>query len=284
MRRQQRTSANGKSRRSQSKEPINGSGRYRIQVLDRAVQILNCFSFDKRELSVSEIAARTRLHKATVHRILWALEHNHFIRQSPETGRCSLGMKLFELGQQAIARLDLREIARPHIEKLSQEAKETVHLAILDDNQVLYLEKVEGPHALRMPSRVGRHIPTYCTSLGKAMLACLDNDEVKRILQNESFHAYSPSTVKNIGALLNDLEKIRRRGYAVDNEEIEKGLRCVGAALRDYTSQMVGAISIAAPSARLTDKSLPSIGRRVMESAEAISRELGYVKAAVRIR
>jgi DNA-binding IclR family transcriptional regulator len=248
------------------------------------VQILNCFSFEKRELSVSEIAARTKLHKATVHRILWALEHNRLIRQSPETGRCFLGMKLFELGQQAIARLDLREIARPHLEKLSQETRETVHLAILDDNQVLYLEKVEGPHALRMPSRVGRHIPTYCTSLGKAMLACLDDDEVRRILQDENFEAHTPSTVKNISALLSDLEKIRRRGYAVDNEEIERGLRCIGAALKDYTGQMVGAISIAAPSARLTDKILPSLGRRVVVSADAISRELGYTQVALRAK
>lgn len=284
MRRQQRTTANEKPRRSPSKEPVNGSGRYRIQVLDRAVQILNCFTFEKRELSVSEITARTKLHKATVHRILWALEHNRLIRQSPETGRCYLGMKLFELGQQAIARLDLREIARPHIEKLSQETKETVHLAILDDNQVLYLEKVEGPHALRMPSRVGRHIPTYCTSLGKAMLACLDNDEVRRTLRDENFEAHTPSTVKSIAALLSDLGKIRRQGYAIDNEEIERGLRCVGAALKDYTGQMVGAISIAAPTARLSDKALPSIGRRVLESAEAISRELGFVKVAMRAK
>lgn len=282
--RRQRSSANGRLRQSPGKEAVHSSGRYRIQVLDRAVQILNCFSFEKRELSVSEIAGRTKLHKATVHRILWALEHNRLIRQSPETGRCFLGMKLFELGQQAIARLDLREIARPHIEKLSQQTRETVHLAVLDDNQVLYLEKVEGPHALRMPSRVGRHIPTYCTSLGKAMLACLDDDEVRRILQNENFETHTPSTVKNISALLSDLEKIRRRGYAVDNEEIERGLRCTGAALKDYTGQMVGAISIAAPSARLTDKILPSLGRRVLESADAISRELGYTQVALRAK
>ena len=259
-----------------------GHEQYRIQVLDRAAQILHCFNFEHKELSVGEITARTKLHKATVHRILRALEHNGFIRQNPDNGKCHLGIRLFELGQLAVARLDVREIAKPYLEALSRETAETVHLAILDGNKVLYLEKVEGPQALRMPSRVGRHIPTYCTSLGKAMLACLDDDEVRRILKDETFEGLTPATKRSIGALLEDLKKVRRRGYSIDDEEIERGLRCVGAALRDYTGQMVGAISIAAPSARLTDKMLKTVGRRVTEMADEISAELGFAKLSAR--
>lgn len=281
MRRQTEAREANKSRKKTPQETAKRE-QYRIQVLDRAAQILNCFSFEKSELSVSEITARTNLHKATVHRILSALEHNNFVRQNPETGKYHLGIKLFEFGQQAVARLDMREIAKPHLQALSSETAETVHLAILDDNQVLYLEKVEGHQALRMPSRIGRHIPTYCTSLGKAMLACLDNDEVRLMLKDESFEAHTPATMKTITALLDDLKKIRRRGYAVDDEEIERGLRCVAAALKDYTGQMVGAISVAAPSARLTDERLAQVGRRVLETAEAISGELGFVTGALR--
>jgi IclR family transcriptional regulator, KDG regulon repressor len=254
------------------------SDRYRIQVIDRAALILDCFGFDHQELSVSEIGAKTELHRSTAHRILMALEYNDLIQQNPDNGKYRLGIKLFRLGHQAVSHLDLREICRPFLARIMSETKETVHLAVLDENQVLYLDKVEGPHALRMPSRVGRHIPTYCTSLGKAMLSCLDEKEVKGILGKQAFTAYTANTVKNVEQLLADVRAVHKRGYAVDNEEIEIGLRCVGAPIRDHTGAMVGAISAAAPSARLAEKKIPRVGRLVMAVAEEISEQLGYEK------
>src|SRR4029077_16505401 len=116
-----------------------------------------------------------------------------------------LGIKLFTLGHQAVSQLNLREICRPFLTRVMDETKETLHLAVLDEDEVLYLDKVEGPHALRMPSRVGRHIPTYCTSLGKAMLSCLDEQEVKRILRKQALKSYTPNTIKNLDPLLADL-------------------------------------------------------------------------------
>jgi len=258
-----------------SKAPVE---RYRIHVIDRAAQILDCFGFDHQELSVSEIGAKTGLHRSTAHRILMALEYNDLIKQNPSTGKYHLGIKLFKLGHQAVSQLNLREICRPFLSRLMNDTKETIHLAVLDDDQVLYLDKVEGPHALRMPSRVGRYIPTYCTSLGKAMLSCLDDQEVKSILRRQTLKPHTENTVKNINQLLADLRSVRKRGYAVDNEEIEIGLRCVGAPLRDYTGGMVGAISVAAPSARLSEKNTPVIGRIVIAIAAEISEQLGFEK------
>jgi len=258
-----------------SKAPVE---RYRIHVIDRAAQILDCFGFDHQELSVSEIGAKTGLHRSTAHRILMALEYNDLIKQNPSTGKYHLGIKLFKLGHQAVSQLNLREICRPFLSRLMNDTKETIHLAVLDDDQVLYLDKVEGPHALRMPSRVGRYIPTYCTSLGKAMLSCLDDQEVKSILRRQTLKPHTENTVKNINQLLADLGSVRKRGYAVDNEEIEIGLRCVGAPLRDYTGGMVGAISVAAPSARLSEKNTPVIGRMVIAIAAGISEKLGFEK------
>jgi DNA-binding IclR family transcriptional regulator len=258
-----------------SKAPVE---RYRIHVIDRAAQILDCFGFDHQELSVSEIGAKTGLHRSTAHRILMALEYNDLIKQNPSTGKYHLGIKLFKLGHQAVSQLNLREICRPFLSRLMNDTKETIHLAVLDDDQVLYLDKVEGPHALRMPSRVGRYIPTYCTSLGKAMLSCLDDQEVKSILRRQTLKPHTENTVKNINQLLADLGSVRKRGYAVDNEEIEIGLRCVGAPLRDYTGGMVGAISVAAPSARLSEKNTPVIGRMVIAIAAEISQKLGFEK------
>jgi IclR family transcriptional regulator, KDG regulon repressor len=256
-----------------SKAPVE---RYRIHVIDRAAQILDCFGFDHQELSVSEIGAKTGLHRSTAHRILMALEYNDLIKQNPSTGKYHLGIKLFKLGHQAVSQLNLREICRPFLSRLMNDTKETIHLAVLDDDQVLYLDKVEGPHALRMPSRVGRYIPTYCTSLGKAMLSCLDDQEVKSILRRQTLKPHTENTVKNINQLLVDLRSVRKRGYAVDNEEIEIGLRCVGAPLRDYTGGMVGAISVAAPSARLSEKNTPVTGRMVIAIAAEISEQLGF--------
>lgn len=238
--------------------------------------MLDCFAFDKPELSVAEVSAATGLHKSTAHRILMALEYNGLIEQNQESAKYRLGIKLFKLGHQAAARLNLRDMARPYLRALMEETGETVHLAILDNDQVLYLEKVEGPHALRMPSRVGRHIPTYCTSLGKAMLSCLDEAEVRRIIQNHPIQQYTPNTVKSVEELLVELKRTRKRGYAVDNEEIELGLRCAGAPIRNYTGEMVGAISVAGPSARLVREKIPSIGNVVMKVAAAISQELGF--------
>ena len=258
-----------------SKAPVE---RYRIHVIDRAAQILDCFGFDHQELSVSEIGFKTGLHRSTAHRILMALEYNDLIKQNPSTGKYHLGIKLFKLGHQAVSQLNLREICRPFLSRLMNDAKETIHLAVLDDDQVLYLDKVEGPHALRMPSRVGRYIPTYCTSLGKAMLSCLDDQEVKSILRRQTLKPHTENTAKNINQLLADLRSVRKRGYAVDNEEIEIGLRCVGAPLRDYTGGMVGAISVAAPSARLSEKNTPVIGRMVIAIAAGISEKLGFEK------
>lgn len=258
-----------------SKAPVE---RYRIHVIDRAAQILDCFGFDHQELSVSEIGAKTGLHRSTAHRILMALEYNDLIKQNPSTGKYHLGIKLFKLGHQAVSQLNLREICRPFLSRLMNDTKETIHLAVLDDDQVLYLDKVEGPHALRMPSRVGRYIPTYCTSLGKAMLSCLDDQEVKSILRRQTLKPHTENTVKNINQLLADLGSVRKRGYAVDNEEIEIGLRCVGAPLRDYTGGMVGAISVAAPSARLSENNTPVIGRMVIAIAAGISQKLGFEK------
>ena len=252
------------------------NGQYRIQVIDRAVAVLDCFSFDKPELSVGEVSLATDLHKATAHRILMALEYNGLVEQNQETAKYRLGLKLFKLGHLTVARRDLRDVAKPYLRELVEETGETAHLAVLYADEVLYLEKVEGPHVLRMPSRVGRHIPTYCTSLGKAMLSCLDEREVKRIVQTYPIREYTPNTANDVKALLTELERVRQRGYAVDDEEFELGLRCVGAPIRDYTGEMVGAIGVAGPSTRLKREIIAATGNVVLQGAIAISRALGF--------
>jgi len=258
--------------------------RYRIQAIDRAAGILNCFEFDQPELSVREIAARTGLHKSTAHRILMALHYNGLIDQDLQTGNYHLGIKLFKLGQEAVARLKLREVVKPFLKQLMEQTKETTYLAVLDGANVVYLDRVEGPHALGMPYRPGRCDSTYCTALGKAMLACLPEDEIPRHVPSGEWYRHTPKTLRNVGELLEQLRVVRKRGYALIDEEGEIGLRSIGAPVRDYSGAMVGAISIAGPSARLKQSEVPALGELVKTAAHAISSQLGHGKVGATAR
>ena len=259
-----------------------GSDRYRIETIDRAALILSCFDFDRVELTVRDVVERTGLHKATAHRVLMALNHNGFVERDADSGLYRLGLVLFHLGEVAVSRLTLREVAGRFLRDLTDKTQETSHVAVLDGLDVLYVDKIEGPHALRMPSRLGRRIPAYCTSLGKAMLSCLTDDQVRQLFKGHRFVAHTSRTVRDVDALLRDLVVVRRRGWAVDDEEIEAGLRCVGAPIHDYTGGLAGAISVAAPSARLRKEQLPEFGALAMSSALAISRRLGFGRLAGR--
>lgn len=253
-----------------------GAPRYGIQALDRAVAILRAFDAPQPELTLREIAARSGLHKSTAFRILSTLERHGMIDQNPLSGEYRLGMELFALGQLAVARLDLLEIVRPFLVRLSERTKESAHLGTLRGGRVLYLDKVEGRHSLLMVSRVGDTAPAHCTSLGKAMLACLEDEEARRLLSGRAWTRPTPHTLRGLDALLADLAATRRRGYAVDDEELNVGVRCVGAALRDYTGGMVGAISVAAPSARLPAAGLSALGDLLRRTAAEISGLIGY--------
>jgi len=249
---------------------------YRIHVIDRAAAIMDCFVSEKPELSVTEITSLTGLHKSTAHRILAALQFNGLIQQNPENGKYHLGIKLFRLGHQAVARLNLREIARPYLTQLMEQTQETAHLAVLDEGEVLFVDRVEGRHSLRMQSRLGRAMPIHCTSMGKAILACFDAVEVTRVLQKQPLKAYTPKTLKSVKELLVDLELTHRRGYSIDDEESEVGLRCVGAPVQDYSQRVIGAVSIAGPSGRITTEKIATLGGLIVKAAGAISGDLGF--------
>ena len=250
--------------------------RYRIQAIDRAVMVLDCFDFNDTELSVKEITDRTRLHKATAHRLLMSLQHNRLVEQDEATAKYHLGLDLFRLGHLAVARLKLPNVARPFLERLVEEIGETAHLAVLDRGEVLYVDTLEASRALKMPGRVGHRVPTYCTSLGKALLSTMTDEQVRALLRGQRFHSYTPKTVKNLDTLLRDLAQVRQRGWSLDDEEIETGLRCVGAPLFDRTGAVAGAISVAAPSARLRPEMVADVAARVRATAGVVSERLGY--------
>ena len=252
---------------------------YQVQVLDRALGILDLLLKEGPELAPVVLAERLGLHKSTLHRLLMVLERHRLIGKNPQTGRYRLGLKLFELGSQAVAQLDLRERVRPYLERLVAETGETAHLCILDGGEMLSLANVESPRTLRTPSTVGRRIPVHCTAAGKALLAFLPENELHPLIARGGLRAYTRHTLTTPVRLKAELQRIRERGYAMDHEEIEEGLKCLGAPVRNYSGRVIASMSIAGPIFRLTEEKTPAMARAVIAAANQLSAELGYQAA-----
>ncbi|MGH7819278.1 MAG: IclR family transcriptional regulator, partial [Candidatus Binatia bacterium] len=212
----------------------------------------------------------------TVHRLLMVLERHRLVEKIPHSGRYGLGLKLFELGTRAVAQLGLGQRARPYLERLVAEVRETAHLCVLDEGEVLYLEKVEPSRTVRVPSSVGRRNPAHCTAVGKVLLAFLPPAELDAVVRRHALRAFTRNTITSLSALRRELDAVRERGYSVDNEEIEEGLVCVGAPVRDYSGSVVASISIAGPAFRLTKAKIPAVAAKVTRGAGEFSTALGH--------
>ena len=249
---------------------------YRVQVLDRALEILRVLGDHQGDATLVEICKALKLHKSTVHRLMMVLERHRIVDKNKETGRYRLGLRLFELGSKAVSVLDLRDHSRRFLNQVLNEAQETVHFCILDRGEVLYVEKLEPERSVRLASRVGRRAPAYCTSVGKAILAELPAAEVDAIIRQSGLKRITPHTIVTPEVLKEELKVIRARGYAIDDEEKEEGVRCVGAAVRDHSGRPVAAISVSGPAFRLTKSKIAEIAKSVGQAAAALSHELGY--------
>jgi len=252
------------------------SSPYKVQVLDRALALLDVLAQQRGACGLADMCLHLQLNKSTVHRLLMVLEQHRLVEKNPETGRYRLGLKLFELGSKAVGALDLQERVRPHMQQLQRETGETVNLAILDKGEVLYLEKIDSQSYLRITASVGDRCPAYSTGLGKAILASLPEEEAEKILRCVKLQARTRTTLTSLAAIREELRTTRSRGYAVDDEENVEGVRCVAAAVRDHRGDPVAAISVAGPAIRVTKNSIPELALSVMGSAGAISGELGF--------
>jgi DNA-binding IclR family transcriptional regulator len=256
---------------------------YRVQVVDRALAALDVLANRSSECSLAEMCIALGLHKSTVHRLMMVLEQHRLVDKSPETGRYRLGLKLFEFGSKAVAALDPRRHARPYLDRLQRELAETVFFCILDDGQVFYLDKVESQQSIRTACTVGSRAPAYCTAVGKAMLAELPDAEVNDIVRRWGLKAITANTITTAAALRAELRAVRSRGYAIDNEEKEEGLRCISAAVRGHSGKLFAAISVSGPAFRITKGRIPEIGQVVMRAANDLSVEFGCPAAPLEL-
>lgn len=254
----------------------SGNSRRVIASVQHALNILNVFSAGRSELGNNDIAKLLGMDPGTVAGLVYTLKVNGYLDQNPDTRKYRLGLKLAERAAELLNQIDLRKIASSTLEELRQWSGESVNLAIRDHAEVVYIERLFGHHSLGIRSELGKRGHLHSTALGKAILASMAPAEAQAILADYDFVPVTPKTITDASAFHQELERVRRAGYAIDEEENELGGRCLAAPIFDASGNPVAAVSISVPVQRLPRATIPQYGHKVKEASLAISRSIGY--------
>jgi IclR family acetate operon transcriptional repressor len=223
---------------------------------------------------LAELAQQVKLPASTTFRLLETLQKRGFASQSEQTGQYRLGVRAFEVGSAFLPRLRLNDVALPVMRELMREVGETVNVAVRDQADAVYVAQVEGERMLRMFTRLGARTPTYCSGVGKVLLAWLPQASVRALLGPGPWAAYTDHTITTLEALEPELMRARDRGYSVDNEERELGVRCVAVPITDAAGEVVAALSVSAPTVRLSKDRLATILPTIVGAGQKISERL----------
>jgi DNA-binding IclR family transcriptional regulator len=243
--------------------------------LDKGLKLLARICDAPAPLRFVDLLRETGMPKATLHRMLGALMAHRLVAIDSRDQTYVVGLRALEMAQRSWEGMDLRRAAAEDIRWLGEKTGDTVHLAVLDETEVVYIDKVESSQPIRMFSAVGKRGPLYCTGVGKAMAAFLEDGARARIAERLSMKKFTPNTFTARAAFLRHLDEIRARGYALDMEEHEIGIRCAAAPIFDHRGAVVGGVSVTAPSFRLTPERLEKIAPFVVQAARRITRKLG---------
>jgi DNA-binding IclR family transcriptional regulator len=246
---------------------------FHINSLEKGLRVLELLA-EKQELTVTKVAEALGINRAGSHRFLATLRELGYVRKN-EDSRYQLTFKILEMGMTFANRFEIRRVARPFMQELSEMFNETVNLGFWDSEIVVHLDRVESREILRMELGLGTRAPAYCTGLGKAVLAHLPEEERGRFLKRIKLVGYTPNTITERKKLLQELESVREKGYAMDNEELAVGLRCIAAPVFDYTGLSRYAISIAGPVSRMTDQIMKKMEKEVRRVCSSLSKALG---------
>ncbi|HKT10569.1 MAG TPA: IclR family transcriptional regulator [Terriglobia bacterium] len=249
------------------KGPVTAS----VSSVDRALTFLETLAKSNRGMTLADIARKLRLPKSSAHCILLTLERRGYIYRVPSTHRYLFGMRLLNLAQEALGRLELRARASGPLRRLLEQTQMTVHMAIYEDGEAVLVEKLEPLTAVKMASHIGRRLDLHCTGVGKALLAYLPDDEINRLRVSRIWARHNENTIVFNNKLQAELEHIRKVGYSFDNEEDEIGFRCVGAPIFENDRTVIAAISVAGTTAQITGATLDSLARIVKDAADEIS-------------
>jgi DNA-binding IclR family transcriptional regulator len=251
-----------------------------VQTIERVSQILDILGQSPQGISIRELSTKINLPKGTIHRLLSSLLYFGYVRQDPKTRNYFLGFKLVELGNLLLGQLDLRKEAEPFLRDLAKGTKETVHMVVMDRDEVVYIEKVEfeqNPGGLRMASRIGLRNPIHSCAVGKVLLADFSDEALDHFLRGKNLLRRTENTMTDPVQLREHLKLVRKQGFAIDDEENERGIRCIAAPICNEVGRVVAAISISGPAFRVTKKVIQeSLKKEVMETANHISQRLGF--------
>lgn len=230
---------------------------------------------DRSETGVSELSMRLAMSKATVYRFLQTMRSLGYVRQEADSERYGLTMKVFELGTKALQYPDLIELAKPHMQELSDKTGETIHLGMLIDSEIIYVHKVDSRHVLGMYSKVGRRAPIHCTAIGKVLLAWESPQQREHVLQGATFEKFREKTITNKADFIVELDRTKAQGFGQDREEFDDHIRCVGMPIFDRHNQAVAGLSISFPTFRYDPAREPEIVAMLREASRVISKQLG---------
>ena len=268
-----------------SSSPSGSAGRYNIRVLDRAFRMLDLLA-DGTERSLTEISEAIDLNTSTTFRLVASLEYHRYLSRDGESGKYMLGLACLELAKSFQAGHALSRLAARDLEALRDDVRETVHLAVLDGPDVVYLQKLPGLHAIGfMESQVGGRLPAYCTGLGKVLLAYADPAYVRELVEGShgTLQRFTPTTITDVDELMDQLATIRERGFAFDWGEHEPDVRCVAVPLFGRNGGMPAAISVAGPANRMEPlQENWAVIDATRATAAKISRKLGFVPSDVK--
>lgn len=248
----------------------------KVQSLTRAFDIIEVLSTEQHGLPLTEVAQRLELPQSTTYRLLSAMKERGYVEQTGRSGRYKLGLAFVELSSLYLNRLELKTEAEPYLRELSQKTKQTVFLAIRDGDQIVYIEKVEQFNSLRKYSIIGQRKPVYATSLGKALLLGLGDDEIRAVLANTVFEPLGPKTLTDLPKLIYEIQLSRERGWTMDDEEAEPGVRCVAAPVHDYRGHVIASVSTSWSIDAHPEIDIAQFGSYVRDATRQISTHMGY--------
>lgn len=251
-----------------------------VSALERGLLILDILATSETALGVTEIARRLSVNKGTAHRLLVTLRKHGYVTQEAETSRYLLSYKLLELSDCLLKRLGLVEVANPVLKELVAQTNETAHLAVFMSNKVIYVDQEESPSIISINTGVGSTAPIHCTAIGKCLAAFLPDTKLDVLLEEYEFTRFTPRTIVSRKSLLLHLQEVRAQGYAIDDEEYTLGVRCYAVPIRDHKGQVVATVGISGPTTRVTWEKKDEMLESVTETAERISRALGFKKSS----
>jgi DNA-binding IclR family transcriptional regulator len=260
---------------------MSGGATPSAPAVERTLSILELLSVTKSGLTLPELGRRLGLPKSSTYCLLVTLERRGYLLRNSRTHRYMFGLKLFSLANMALNGVELRENAAAFLQSLMKRSRLTVHMALIEGDEAVLIEKVEPPGLVRLATWVGKRLELHCSAVGKCLLAYLPEDEFLRLVRDRGLTRNNENTITSIRKLKLQMAQIRQAGYAVEDEEGEIGCRCVGAPVFDHAGNVIAAISVAGTTAQVRSEEYTYFGQLVRQTASEISEALGFIPAKI---